>query len=90
MHEFWYDYVKPKNGENTKLGYLDTESFVVYIKTEDIYVNMANYVATILGISSYVLNRSLPKGKNDQLIEILKDKLGGEIMRLASVESKNT
>ena len=41
MHEFWYNYVKPKNGENTKLGYLDTESFVVYIKTEDIYVNMA-------------------------------------------------
>ena len=41
MHEFWYDYVKPKNGENTKLVYLDTESFVVYIKTEDIYVNMA-------------------------------------------------
>ena len=33
MHEFWYDYVKPKNGENTKLGYLDTESFAVYIKT---------------------------------------------------------
>ena len=51
---------------------------------------MANDVATRLGISSYVLNRLLPKGKNDQLIEILKDKLGGEIMRLASVESKNT
>ena len=33
MYEFWYDYVKPKYGEKAKLRYLNTESFLVYIKT---------------------------------------------------------
>ena len=32
MHEFWY--VKPKYGEKTKLRY--TDSFIVYIKIEDV------------------------------------------------------
>ena len=32
MHELWYDYVKPKYGDNTKLCYLDTDSFIIYVK----------------------------------------------------------
>ena len=32
MHEFWYDYVKPKYGGKSKLCYMDTASFIVYIK----------------------------------------------------------
>ena len=31
-YEFWYDYVKPKNGEKARLCYMDTDSFIVYIK----------------------------------------------------------
>ena len=38
--EFWYDYVKPKYGKKAKLCYMDTSSFMVYIKTEDIYVDL--------------------------------------------------
>ena len=34
-YEFWHNYVKPKYGEKSKLCYMDTESFIVYIKTED-------------------------------------------------------
>ena len=41
MYQFWYDYVKPKYGEKSKLCYMDTGSFIVYIKTEDIYVDIA-------------------------------------------------
>ena len=33
MYEFWYDYVKPKYGAKTKLSYMNTGSFLVYIKT---------------------------------------------------------
>ena len=33
MQEFWYNYVKPKYGENAKLCYMDTGSFIIYIKT---------------------------------------------------------
>ena len=36
MHEFWYDYVKSKYGENAKLCYMDTDSFTVHVKTDDI------------------------------------------------------
>ena len=36
MHEFWYDYVKSKYGENAKLRYMDTDSFTVHVKTDDI------------------------------------------------------
>ena len=36
MYEFWYDYVKPKYGGKAKLDYMDTDSFIAYIKTDDI------------------------------------------------------
>ena len=35
MYQFWYDYVKPKYGKKAKLCYMDTDSFIVYIKTDD-------------------------------------------------------
>ena len=40
MYEFCYDYVKPEYGEKTKLCYMDIYSFIVYIKTEDIYLHI--------------------------------------------------
>ena len=36
MYEFWYDYIKPKYGENAKLFYMVTGSFIVHVKTEDV------------------------------------------------------
>ena len=33
MHEFWYEFAKPKYDEKAKLCYMDTDSFLVYIKT---------------------------------------------------------
>ena len=41
MYEFWWDYVKLKYGEKAKLGYMDTDGFILYIKTEYIYVEIA-------------------------------------------------
>ena len=46
IYEFWYDYVKPKYGEKVKLCYMDRDSFIVYIKTEDIYKDIAEDVET--------------------------------------------
>ena len=63
MYEFWYDYVKPKYGEKAKLCYMDTDSFTVYIKTDDIYKDITGDVETRLDTSSYELDRPLPKGK---------------------------
>ena len=36
MYEFWYDYIKPKYQDNAKLCYMDTDSFIIHIKTEDV------------------------------------------------------
>ena len=44
MYEFWYDYMKPKYGDNVKLCYMDTDSFIMNIKTEDFYKDIANDV----------------------------------------------
>ena len=45
MHEFWYDYVKPKYGENAK--HMDTDSFIAQVKAEDIYKDIAKDVEKI-------------------------------------------
>ena len=44
MYEFWYDYIKPKYGDRAKLCYMDTDSFVIYIETEDFYKDIADDV----------------------------------------------
>ena len=46
MHEFWYNYLKPKYGENAKLCYMDTDSFIVHVKADDIYKDIAEDVET--------------------------------------------
>ena len=37
MYGFWYDYLKPKYGENEKRCYVHTNSFIAHVKTDDIY-----------------------------------------------------
>ena len=44
MYEFWYHYMKPKLADNVKLRYMDTDSFIMHIKTEDFYKDIANDV----------------------------------------------
>ena len=55
MYEFWYNYVKLKNGENVKLCYMNTDSFIVYIKTDDNYKDIAEDVETRFDTSNYEL-----------------------------------
>ena len=81
MYEFWYDYVKPKYGENTKLSYMDTDSFTVHVKTDDIYKDIAENVETRFDTSNFEIDRPLPKGKNIKVIGLMKDELGGQIMK---------
>ena len=44
MYEFWYNYITPEYEDRAKLCYTDADSFVIYIKTEDFYEDMANDV----------------------------------------------
>ena len=63
MHEFWYDYMKPKYGDNVKLCYMDTDSFTMNIKTEDFYKDIANDIEKRFDTSNYECDRPLPTGK---------------------------
>ena len=80
MYEFWYDYIKPKYGNDVKLCYMDTDSFVMNIKTEDFYKNIANDVKKRFETSNYEVDRPLPTGKNKKVIGLMKDELGGKII----------
>ena len=80
MHEFWYDYVKPNYCEKTKLCYMDTDSFVVSIKTDDIYKDIAEDVGTRFDTSNYELDRPLHKRKKKKVIGLIKNELGRKII----------
>ena len=72
MYEFWYDYVKPKYGQNAKLCYMDTDSFIVHVHED---------VETRFDTSNVKIDRPLPKGKNKNVIGLMKDELRGQIMK---------
>ena len=80
MYEFWCDYMKPKYGDKVKLCYMDTDSFIMHIKTEDFYKDIADDVEKRFDTSNYEVNRPLPTGKNEKLIGLMEDELGGKIM----------
>ena len=83
MYEFWYDHIKPKYRDRAKLCYIDTDSFVIHIKTEDFYEDIAGDVERWSDTSIYDEDgkRPLPIGKNKKVIGIMKDELGGKIMK---------
>ena len=75
MYELCYDYIKPKYQNNAKLCYMDTDTFIINIKAEDFYEDIANDVEKRFDTSNYEVNRPLPKGKNKKVIELMKDEL---------------
>ena len=82
MYEFWHDYLKPKYGDKVKLCYMDTDSFIIHVETEDFYKDIANGVDKWFDTSAYDKNdnRPLPIGKNKKMIGKFKDELNGKIM----------
>ena len=63
MYEIWHDYVKPKYGESAKLCYMDTDRFIVYLKTENIYIDITEDVETRFDTSNCELDGPLTKEK---------------------------
>ena len=57
MNEFWHDYIKPKYGNRVKLCYADIDSFIMHIKTEDFYEDIANDFKKRFHTSNYKVNR---------------------------------
>ena len=95
MYEFWYDYLKPNYGEKAKLCYMNTDSFIVFIKINHIYKGIADNAETRFDTSNYELEWVLLidhclKEKNEKVIRLMKDGLGGKIMTnlLVKIKSK--
>ena len=78
MYLFWYHYVKPKYSEKSKLCYVDTDSFIVYIKTDDIHKDISEDVETVFDTLNYELDKPLPK--ENKVIELMKNELAGKYM----------
>ena len=63
-----YDYNKPKYWCNAKLCYMDTDTFIMRVKTQNVYEDSADGVDKRFGTSYYEIHRLLPKGKNIKVI----------------------
>ena len=81
-YEFHYDYMRPKYGRKVNLCYMDIDSFVHDIDTEDFYRDIAKDVEKRFDTSGYSKdeNRTLRTEENKKVIGLIKDELGGKIM----------
>ena len=79
MYEFWNDYVKSKYMDNARLCYMDTDSFVINVKTKDFYKDIAEDVKERFDTSNFSYDRPLPIGMNKKVVSLMKDELGGGI-----------
>ena len=80
MYKFQCDYLKPKYEDKVKLCYTDTDSFIIYIKTEDFFEDISNDVEKWFDTSNFDKNdkRPLTIGKNKKVPGLFKDELGGK------------
>ena len=80
IYEFWYNYMNPKYNDSVKLCYMDTDSFIMHIKTDNFYKDIADDVEKRFDTSNCEVNRPLPTGKEKIVIGLIKDELGRKIM----------
>ena len=80
MYEFWCDYVKNKYDSKASLCYMDTDSFVINIKTKDFYKDILKNVKERFDTSNYTYDRPLHIGVNKKVLGLMKDELDGGII----------
>ena len=87
IYEFWYKYLKPKYKEKIKLLYMDTDSFVLEIETDDFYKDTKDDLKEWFDTSKYNKDMVLPKeyaknaSVNKKVIGKMKDELDKGYMR---------
>ena len=72
--EFWYNFIKPKFKCNPKLGYMDADSFIIHIKTEVVYEDIAYDIKKSFDISYYEFTRPSLIETNRKMIVLMKGK----------------
>ncbi|KAJ8979951.1 hypothetical protein NQ317_001536 [Molorchus minor] len=82
MYNFHYEYMKPKYDKNLILNYMDTDSFIYTIQTEDFYNDIKNDIVTHFDTSDY--NPDNPYGLplvNKKVVGLMKDENNGSIIK---------
>lgn len=74
MYAFYYDILKPKYGENISLCYMDTDSFILEINTDDVYEDFKE-IKEHLDTSDYPENHYLHSKENKKVIGKFKDEM---------------
>ena len=59
---------------------MDTDIFIIHIKSEDFYKDIADDVKKRYDTSNYEVDRPLPKRMNKKVVGLMKDELGGKII----------
>ena len=82
IYEFHYDYMKHKCAKDKlTFCYMDTDSLIYDIETDNFYKDIADDVESRFNMSGYVHDRPLPVSKNKKVTGLMKDELGGGIMK---------
>ena len=81
MYEFLYDYLKPRYKENINLCYMDTDSFIFNVKTEDWYKDISNDIEQSFDTSNIQINIPIKIGVNKKVLGTWKDELAGFPMK---------
>ena len=79
MYKFYYDVMKPKYGENIRMVYTDTDSFVFHTKTDDIYQDLKE-INDEMDFSGYDKNHKCYDATNKKVLGKFKDECEGKIM----------
>lgn len=82
MYNFHYDYIKPKYRENIKLNYMDTDSFIYDIKTDDLYSDIKSDINTHFDTSAYPIDNvyNIPL-LNKKVLGMMKDECNGKVIK---------
>ena len=74
MYQFWYDHLKNKYNNKVELIYTDTDSFIIQVETDDIYIDMLED-KNLYDFSNYPINHSNYDITNKKVLGKFKDEL---------------
>lgn len=80
MYDFFYDVLKPKYNSNINLCYMDTDSFILDIKTDDVYEDFSQF-KDYFDFSNYSKDHKLYSNTNNKVLGKFKDEVGGVIIK---------
>ena len=91
MYEFYYEYIKPKYGNEVKLCYTDADSFIMQIFTNDFYADISSAVNRWFDTSCYSKesNKPLEVDVNEKVPGMMEDETGDdEMIKSVNVRAK--